>query len=394
MGEWDTCLLEDLAEVQTGPFGSQLHASDYVETGIPSIMPTNIGQRLEISREGIAYIRDEDAQRLSRYLVHAGDIVYSRRGDVEKCAYITSDEDGWLCGTGCLRVRFSSRKAVPRFYAYFLSTPEMREWVVGHAVGTTMPNLNTSILGKMPVVLPSIPEQEAIAEALGALDDKIRLLQRQNKTLESLAGIAFRKAFQNPEIQDEQVRLDHFVEVNPLRSLPRGSTVPYLEMSNVRTDVFHPDSWYDREFSSGTKFQNGDTLLARITPCLENGKTCFVNFLGEGVVAWGSTEYIVLSAKPILNPFFSYALAKNSAFRDFAIGCMSGSSGRQRVEITHLIGYELGMPSSSEIEEFNATLDPIVPKLKANFEQIRTLTETRDNLLPKLMSGEVRVKNG
>lgn len=103
---WKKCRLGEVAEVQTGPFGSQLHASDYIANGIPSIMPTNIGDRLKIDRDNIASIKDEDAQRLKKYLVEEGDVVYSRRGDVEKCAYITNQEKGWLCGTGCLRIRF------------------------------------------------------------------------------------------------------------------------------------------------------------------------------------------------------------------------------------------------------------------------------------------------
>ena len=108
MCEWKEYRLGEIADVQTGPFGSQLHQSDYVDVGIPSIMPVNIGDRMNISTEKIVYITEEDAMRLSRYRVQKGDIVYSRRGDVEKCAYINEDEAGWLCGTGCLRIRIDS----------------------------------------------------------------------------------------------------------------------------------------------------------------------------------------------------------------------------------------------------------------------------------------------
>ena len=102
MSEWKEYKLGEIANIQTGPFGSQLHQSDYVDVGIPSIMPVNIGDRMNISTEKIVYITEEDATRLSRYRVQEGDIVYSRRGDVEKCAYIGKAEIGWLCGTGCL----------------------------------------------------------------------------------------------------------------------------------------------------------------------------------------------------------------------------------------------------------------------------------------------------
>ncbi|MBK6400608.1 MAG: restriction endonuclease subunit S [Rhodocyclaceae bacterium] len=192
---WQQLSLGDIADIQTGPFGSQLHAADYVDSGIPSIMPTNIGNRLEIRTEGIACIKEADAQRLERYLVRVNDVVYSRRGDVEKCAFITSRENGWLCGTGCLRVRFTSNEVKPKFCAYYLSTEEIRGWVKGHAIGTTMPNLNSSILQRLPLLLPPVPEQEAIIAVLGNLDAKIDLLHRQNTTLEAMAETLFRQWF-------------------------------------------------------------------------------------------------------------------------------------------------------------------------------------------------------
>ena len=143
MSGWKEIRLSDIADIQTGPFGSQLHASDYVINGIPSIMPANIGSRLNLQLQNIAYIAEEDAQLLDKYRVRENDIIYRRRGDVEKCAYITKRESGWLCGTGCLRVRFNSTEVCPKFCAYLLSTDNIKSWVSGNAVGTTMLNLNT-----------------------------------------------------------------------------------------------------------------------------------------------------------------------------------------------------------------------------------------------------------
>jgi type I restriction enzyme S subunit len=212
MSEWKERKLGDFADIQTGPFGSQLHAADYVEVGIPSIMPTNIGPRLEIRTDAIACIKDADAQRLERYLVKENDIVYSRRGDVEKCAFITNKQSGWLCGTGCLRVRFTSEEVDPRFCAFYLSTDEIKGWVSGNAVGTTMPNLNSSILERLPLNLPPLPEQKAIASVLSSLDDKIDLLHRQNKTLEAMAETLFRQWFveETQEMWEVGVLSDEF----------------------------------------------------------------------------------------------------------------------------------------------------------------------------------------
>src|SRR5262249_5326051 len=158
-------------DIQTGPFGSQLHASDYVSNGIPSVMPQNIGDNVVIE-DGIARITPHDAARLSRYLLRDGDIVYSRRGDVERRALVRQGQNGWLCGTGCLRVR-PGISADSRFLSYYLGHPGVREWIVRHAIGATMPNLNTGILSALPVTLPPRKIQIAIGTLLGALDDKI-----------------------------------------------------------------------------------------------------------------------------------------------------------------------------------------------------------------------------
>ncbi|PBC38606.1 hypothetical protein CJ179_39140 [Rhodococcus sp. ACS1] len=163
--------------IQTGPFGSQLHAHDYSTVGMPVVMPTNI-RDLRISIDGIARVSDEHVARLSRHKLMAGDIVYSRRGDVEKCALVVESQTGWLCGTGCLLVRVQGPTADARYLAYALSLPETRGWISQHAVGATMPNLNTEILRAVPVCLPPVPEQREIAAALGALDDKIESNRR------------------------------------------------------------------------------------------------------------------------------------------------------------------------------------------------------------------------
>lgn len=193
-------------DIQTGPFGSQLHAADYVPVGVPSIMPQNIGDN-RISEYGIARITPEDATRLSRYLVREGDIVYSRRGDVEKRALIRANEDGWLCGTGCLRVRLGDKGANPSYAAYYLGHPSVREWIVRHAHGATMPNLNTSILSSCPFVIPPSAEQRAIAHILGTMDDKIELNRRRNQTLEAMARALFK---------------DWFVDFGPVRAKMEG----------------------------------------------------------------------------------------------------------------------------------------------------------------------------
>ena len=413
--------------IQTGPFGSQLHASDYRPVGTPSIMPRNLGDNRVIA-EGIARIGDSDASRLRRHLVREGDIVYSRRGDVEKRALIGPREDGWLCGTGCLRIRLGKNGADPKYASYYLGHPAVREWIVRHAHGATMPNLNTAILSACPFVVPPILEQRAIAHILGTLDDKIELNRRMNATLEAMARALFRSWFVDfdpvrakiegrdtglpkdiadlfpdrlvdselGEIPDEWAvaPLTDLMEVNPRRSLPKGQVAPYLDMANMPTQGHVPESAVvERPFGSGTRFANGDTLVARITPCLENGKTAYVDFLRDDEVGWGSTEYIVLKPKSLLPDPFAYCFARSARFREFAVQNMSGTSGRQRVPAAALSAFPMILPPARLAAEFGLVARSLLGRASRAVLQRRVLATTRDTLLPKLVSGEIRVRN-
>jgi len=173
---WECIDLAELTKrfegsIQTGPFGSQLHASDYVESGVPVVMPKDIVNR-RASTESVARIGAADADRLSRHKLQAGDIVFSRRGDVERHALITEREVGWLCGTGCLLLRPGRQWHSPGFLSMLLDAPRARTWLVQHAVGATMPNLNTGILGSVPVVLPSPSILSAFEELVSVTEEQ------------------------------------------------------------------------------------------------------------------------------------------------------------------------------------------------------------------------------
>lgn len=137
------------------------------------------------------------------------------------------------------------------------------------------------------------------------------------------------------------MNLPKVFEVNPPRMLVRGQAAPYLDMANMPTEGHAPEAVVQRPFGSGMKFQNGDTLVARITPCLENGKTAFVDFLRPDEAGWGSTEYIVLRPRAPWPEEAGYLLARDQRFREFAIQSMTGTSGRQRVPASALDHFRL-----------------------------------------------------
>ena len=187
---WEVSTLAEQAHrcggaIQTGPFGSQLHASDYVEEGVPVVMPQDLVNR-RVSTLRIARIGEEDAARLSRHRLLPDDIVYSRRGDVERHAVISKREAGWLCGTGCLLVRLGPAWPSQAFLSLALDRPETREWIVRHAVGATMPNLNTTILGEVPLLLPPDNLIKAFDLSISAFSARRDALESESETLAEL----------------------------------------------------------------------------------------------------------------------------------------------------------------------------------------------------------------
>ena len=216
-------------------------------------------------------------------------------------------------------------------------------------------------------------------------------------TLTPEIAALFPDSFENSALGDipkgwQLLPLPEAINVNPSRPLRKGAVAPYLDMANMPTQGHSADEVVQREFNSGMRFMNGDTLVARITPCLENGKTAFVDFLDENQVGWGSTEYIVLRPKPPLPNEFAYCLARSADFRDFAIQSMTGSSGRQRVPAESLSHFKITSPSEPIAKLFGVFVEPLFVRAGQAAKESRTLAALRDTLLPKLISGEVRLK--
>lgn len=327
-------------------------------------------------------------------------------------------------GQDCKAI-IAHRDVEPLFLANVLraKAPEIMGLVDEASHGTG--RLQTEALKGLEILLPPLPAQRAIAHILGSLDDKIELNRRMNATLEEMARALFQAWFVDfapvrakmegraPGLPDEVtdlvpaalvasevgeipegwsvVALPDAIEVNPSRSLAGIKSAPYLDMASMPTRGHRPEQWIERAVGSGMRFNNGDTLVARITPCLENGKTAFVDFLEDGQVGWGSTEYIVLRPKEPLPPPFAYYLARTEGFRTFAIQNMTGSSGRQRVPAECLKQFLIVMPPAQLAQRFGELAWGFMARIRVNSEQIKTLAALRDALLPKLVSGEVRI---
>lgn len=395
--EWKKRKLGEVADIQTGPFGSQLHASDYVTDGIPSIMPTNIGNSLKINQDGISFITPADATRLNRYLVAEGDVVYSRRGDVEKCAFISGKEHGWLCGTGCLRIRFDMKIANSQYCAYYLSTKETKGWVSGNAVGTTMPNINSSILENLPLMLPPLPEQCAIAGVLSSLDDKIDLLRRQNKTLEAMAETLFRQWFieEADEGWEEGTIADYAIH---LKESVRPQDHPDSLFEHYSIPAFDAAEWPSSEYgetiqSNKYKVVKDCLLFSKLNPHRDKRIWMMHSVVGNNSIC--STEFQVILPRKTEHLFFLYSwLSYKENYNELASGVGGTSGSHQRIDPHSIFSFRCPIVPANLINSFNKQVSPLFNKKRNNQLQIRTLTSFRDTLLPKLMSGEVRVNMG
>lgn len=209
-------------KIQTGPFGSQLHQSDYVDKGVPVVMPKDINQQ-GIDLSSVAKISTETAERLSRHKLHKDEIVFPRRGEITKCALIKHEQEGFLCGTGCLKITVPAKVLNPLFFRYYLAKKEIIEWLDSNAVGATMKNLSTGILQKLPVVYPPLPIQQKIASILSAYDDLIENNLKRIKILEETAQITYEEWFVRMRFPGYET-----TPISPETGLPEGWSKQFL----------------------------------------------------------------------------------------------------------------------------------------------------------------------
>lgn len=195
------------------------------------------------------------------------------------------------------------------------------------------------------------------------------------------------------ESGDSKCLVSDVAYLNPKRQLSKNQVARCIDMSQLSTSGAFPSGWDMKPFNGGMRFINGDTLLARITPCLENGKTAYIDFLDKKEVAFGSTEYIVLAPREGVPPEYLYCLARYPAFVDYAVKNMNGSSGRQRVSADTIGKFVMNHPSEDALRNFGDIATALFMKMRYNsFENLR-LVSLRNAILPRLMSGQLDVSN-
>ena len=370
MADWKECELEEVAEVQTGPFGSQLKNEQYITGGTPVVTVEHINN-FRIVDFDYPSVTDEDKNRLSKYLLKAGDIVFTRVGSVDLSAYVRLDQDGWMFSSRMLRVR-PNQEVDSRFLSYFFQQKRFREYILNISVGATMPSINTEILKGIPVSYPPLPEQKAIASVLTRLDDKIDLLHRQNKTLEAMAETLFRQWFVEEAQEDrEDGCLGDIIELIYGKGLKQ----------ELRTGKGYPVVG-----SSGVVGYHSDFLVEG--PGIVIGRK---GTLGKVIYLFDNfypidTTYYIKSKVESVGLLYEYFLLKTLNFEE-----MNSDSAVPGLNRDIALSTEIKIAPLSKLNEFNQFAAAFTTKLSANNNQICTLEKLRNTLLPKLMSGEVRV---
>ena len=391
---WESKTLGEISlSIQTGPFGSQLHQSDYSDDGTPVVMPKDLMDGT-ISEESIARVSKEHVERLEKHKIQEGDILYSRRGDVGRCAFTSEREVGWLCGTGCLKVRVDIEKAEPKFVFYQLQKAETIGWVVNHAVGSTMLNLNTSILSAVPVDIPEIEIQRKIVSILAAYDELIENNQKQIKLLEEAAQRLYKEWFVDlrfPGHEDAAIidgvpegwKREKLVDIADVQygfafdgSLfnSQGKGTPIIRIRNIPSGT--TNDFTTQEADEQYIVSNGDIVVGRD---------------GEfHINSWcGKTAYLVQRTckftpkKELMRGWLLQALYEPiKFFEKTVVGATVAHLGKKHIDTIELL---------TGPDDLYALFNDLFNKRQLLLNQNILLKEARDRLLPKLMNGEFEV---
>ena len=404
MSEWKKVKLGEISQtIQTGPFGSQLHQSDYSVIGIPVVMPKDIIAG-NIEEASIARVEQHHIDRLSRHMISYGDILYARRGDVGKCAFTKQNQEGWLCGTGCLRVTINPDMANPKFVFFQLQKQETIGWITNHAIGSTMLNLNTTILSNAPVEIPSLRIQNRIVEILSRYDSLIENYQKQIKLFEEAAQRLYKEWFidlhfpghENTNIIDgvpegwEKKKVNSIIELQSgfafkSSTFDDNGAYKIVTIKNVKDGAFDGDNVskivaIPDKMPKHCILADGDILLSLTgnvgRVCIVNGKSYLLNQR----VAKLATDYKA----------FTYCLFRS---RDMFIEVnnLANGAAQQNVSPIRIGEMKILLPNSELLQEFESIVFKSIARIISLQSQLRLLTEARDRLLPKLMSGEITV---
>ena len=388
--------LKTIADIQTGPFGSQLHKEDYVETGTPIVTVEHLGNRV-FTEQNLPRVSDSDKARLIKYTLSTGDIVFSRVGSVDRCSYVDKSHDGWMFSGRCLRVR--PTELVDSLYLYYyFCLEETKRFVRNIAVGATMPSINTKLLGEVEIALPDLNNQKRIAAVLSSLDDKIENNQKLNDNLMQQAVTIFKSWFVEYSPFDgiepkewETVNLEKITSL-----ISRGIAPKYSDNSdqivinqkcirNHMIDLSQARTHTPKVINE--KWLRFGDLLINSTGDGTLGRAAQVWFQPQNITV-DSHVTVVRPAKE--NLIFYIGLWGVLHEREIE-SLHTGSTGQTELPKERVKALELHLPDNGTLDRFNTLIAPMAAAIVSKQNENNKLATLRDALLPKLMSGEIDV---
>lgn len=399
--EWKEVRLGEVADVQTGPFGSQLHKENYVNKGTPIVTVEHLGNKWFTS-QNLPMVSDEDKLRLAKYCSQEGDVIFSRVGSVDRCSFVSKEYSGWLFSGRCLRVR--PRSGInPEYLYYFLTNEGTKQYIRNIAVGATMPSINTKLLNEVPITIPSLADQRRIASILSSLDRKIELNNKINADLEEMAQAIFKNWFIDFEpfkdgkfVDSELGMIPEGWKVGTLGDITKNKSAKVKERNDVKVlspvttgELVLSEEYFTKQvFSSSiAKYKIVNKGDFAYNPARVNiGSLGRNEFDFDGCV---SPVYVVFSVIDGYDNYFDL-FRKTDFFKD-SVASLAIGGVRQSLSYDDLSSIEVIIPSENAVEEFNNLYNQMKKTIKANKLENSRLSTLRDTLLPRLMSGELEI---
>lgn len=382
--------LKTIADIQTGPFGSQLHKEDYVETGTPIVTVEHLGNRV-FTEQNLPRVSDSDKARLIKYTLSTGDIVFSRVGSVDRCSYVDKSHDGWMFSGRCLRVR--PTELVDSLYLYYyFCLEETKQFVRNIAVGATMPSINTKLLGEVEIALPDLNNQKRIAAVLSSLDDKIENNQKLNDNLYEMVNAYYTSLFKESDC--EMTTVGNYAERIYSGGTPMTSNAAYWngtfgwfssgETRNrfvISTEKTITQAGIDNSSTKlATKY---DIVMASAGQGFTRGQISMLlidTYVNQSVI-------VIKSERNILPYLFWNLVNRYDELRAIS----DSSSIRGSLTTKMIAAFEIPLANEQSLQAFADFAWSVIPQIENNLLENERLTALRDSLLPKLMSGEIDV---
>lgn len=385
--------LRELADIQTGPFGSQLHKEDYVADGTPIVTVEHLGNKM-FSEQNLPRVSNTDKNRLKKYVLKQGDIVFSRVGSVDRCSYVDQKHDGWMFSGRCLRVRPTSEIDSEYLYYYFC-LEETKQFVRNIAVGATMPSINTKLLGEVVVTFPELEQQKRISGILSAIDSKIEVNQKINDNLEQQAVTYFQELYINNANPMWQIGT-----ISDLGTVVGGGTPSKTKPEYYTNNGIAWITPKDLSINKSKFISHGENDITELglknssTTVMPKGTVLFSSRAPIGYIAIASNEVTTNQGFKSVIPYLEIGTAFVYFFLKHSLPVIeSAASGSTFKEISGSAMKNIPaiIPDRSTLDQFNSFCAPIFAQQKILEDQNYSLAMLRDSLLPKLMSGAIDI---